>query len=131
MVAGASFTDVKAQLPALRILVFIAIACAMLFLVNIRMRGWALPVIAVGPARTGLDLAGAAYPAFVQRFRVDPQEPQREQPFIARNIEATRAAFGLDADRVASAAASGGVTAEDVEANATTIQNIRLWRPTS
>jgi len=47
VVAGASYTDVNAQLPALRILVFIAVACAILFLVNIRLRGWALPVIAV------------------------------------------------------------------------------------
>jgi hypothetical protein len=39
VVFGASYTDVNAQLPALRILVFIAIACAILFLVNIRLRG--------------------------------------------------------------------------------------------
>jgi hypothetical protein len=36
VVSGASYTDVNAQLPALRILIFIAIACAVLFLVNIR-----------------------------------------------------------------------------------------------
>ena len=38
VVVGASYTDVNAQLPALRILVVIAIACAILFLVNIRLR---------------------------------------------------------------------------------------------
>jgi uncharacterized membrane protein (UPF0182 family) len=129
VVAGASFTDVNAHLPALRILVFIAIACAILFLVNIRMRGWALPVIAVGLLALVSISAGAAYPAFVQRFRVNPQEAQREQEFIVRNIEATRAAFGLDLIESRQQPLSGVVTAEDVEANATTIQNIRLWRP--
>ena len=96
VVVGASYTDVNAQLPALRILVVIAIACAILFLVNIRLRGWALPVIAVGLLALVSIIAGAAYPAFVQRFRVAPQEFQREQPFIEDNIEATRRAFELD-----------------------------------
>ena len=90
VVVGASYTDVNAQLPALRILVVIAIACAILFLVNIRLRGWALPVIAVGLLALVSIIAGAAYPAFVQRFRVAPQEFQREQPFIVDNIEATQ-----------------------------------------
>ena len=129
VVAGASYTDVNAHLPALRILVFIAIACGALFLVNIRLRGWALPVIAVGLLALVSITAGAAYPAFVQRFRVGPQEFQREQPFIEHNIEATRSAFALDRIQSQSRLVAGGVTAEEIEANQTSIQNIRLWRP--
>ncbi|HEY7661345.1 MAG TPA: UPF0182 family protein [Actinomycetota bacterium] len=129
VVAGASFTDVNAQLPALRILVFIAIACAILFLVNIRLRGWALPVIAVGLLALVSIIAGAAYPAFVQRFRVTPQEFQREQPYIEDNIEATRAAFGLDTIVQQPRSVGPAVTAEDIEANEATVSNIRLWRP--
>ncbi len=129
VVAGASFTDVNAQLPALRILVFIAIACAILFLVNIRLRGWALPVIAVGLLALVSIIAGGAYPAFVQRFRVAPQEFQREQPFIVRNIESTRHAFGLDRIESQPRPVGQQVTAEDVRNNDATISNVRLWRP--
>jgi uncharacterized membrane protein (UPF0182 family) len=129
VVAGASYTDVNAQLPALRILVVIAIVCAVLFLVNIRMRGWALPVIAVGLLALASIAAGAAYPAFVQRFRVAPQELQRERPYLADNIRATRRAFGLDTISSQALPLSGTVTADDVDANGATIQNIRLWRP--
>jgi len=129
VVVGASYTDVNAQLPALRILVFIAIACAILFLVNIRLRGWALPVIAVGLLALVSIIAGAAYPAFVQRFRVAPQEFQREQPYIEDNIEATRQAFQLDSITTQARPLGDSVTAEDVEGNETTISNIRLWRP--
>jgi uncharacterized membrane protein (UPF0182 family) len=129
VVVGASYTDVNAQLPALRILVFIAIACAILFLVNIRLRGWALPVIAVGLLALVSIIAGAAYPAFVQRFRVAPQEFQREQPFIEDNIEATRRAFQLDGISTQSRPLGDAVTADDVQGNAATISNIRLWRP--
>jgi uncharacterized protein len=129
VVVGASYTDVNAQLPALRILVIIAIACAILFLVNIRLRGWALPVIAVGLLALVSIIAGAAYPAFVQRFRVAPQEFQREQPYIEDNIEATRRAFSLDNITSSSRPLGDIVTAEDAQANAPTISNIRLWRP--
>ena len=129
VVVGASYTDVNAQLPALRILVVIAIACAILFLVNIRLRGWALPVIAVGLLALVSIIAGAAYPAFVQRFRVAPQEFQREQPFIEDNIEATRRAFLLDGITSTSRPVGDAVTSEDAQANDATISNIRLWRP--
>jgi uncharacterized protein len=129
VVVGASYTDVNAQLPALRILVFIAIACAILFLVNIRLRGWALPVIAVGLLALVSIIAGAAYPAFVQRFRVAPQEFQREQPFIEDNIDATRRAFQLDGVTTQARPLGDAVTAEDVQGNEATISNIRLWRP--
>ena len=129
VVVGASYTDVKAQLPALRILVFIAIACAILFLVNIRLRGWALPVIAVGLLALVSIIAGAAYPAFVQRFRVAPQEFQREQPYIEHNIEATREAFQLDGVTTQARPLGDAVTADDIEGNEATISNIRLWRP--
>ena len=129
VVVGESFTDVNAQLPALRIVVFIAIACAILFIVNIRLRGWALPVIAVGLLALVSIIAGAAYPAFVQRFRVDPQEFQREQPFIEDNIEATRRAFQLDGVTTQPRPLGDAVTADDIQGNQATISNIRLWRP--
>ncbi len=129
MVFGASYTDVKAQLPALRILVFIAIACAVLFLVNIRLRGWALPVIAVGLLALVSIIAGGAVPAAVQRFSVAPQEFQKEQPYIVDNIAATQAAFGLDQIAPQSLPLASAVTATDVSNNDATISNIRLWRP--
>jgi uncharacterized protein len=129
VVNGASYTDVNAQLPALKILVFIAVVCAILFLVNIRLRGWALPVIAVGLLALASITAGALYPAFVQRFRVAPQEFQKEQKYIKDNIEATRAAFGLDQVAEQPRSVEPAVTAAEINDNATTIQNIRLWRP--
>ncbi|MGZ8596070.1 MAG: UPF0182 family membrane protein [Actinomycetota bacterium] len=129
VVAGASFTDIKAQLPALRILIFIAVACAVLFFVNIRLRGWALPVIAVGLLALVSIVAGAAYPAFVQRFRVAPQELQRERPYIVRNIEATQTAFGLDQIETQQRTVAASVPTTALSENEATVSNIRLWRP--
>jgi uncharacterized protein len=129
-VDGASYTDVHAQLPALRLLVFIAIVCGILFLVNIRFRGWTLPTAGIAILAVTSIAAGAIYPAVVQRLRVAPAERDRETPFIQRNIKATRAAFGIE----------GKVTSKTMPPNApltremlghrkATVENIRLWKP--
>ena len=95
-VNGAGYTDVKAQLPAINLLMLISLGAAVLLIVNIRRRGWVLPVIAVGLWAFVAVIAGAAYPAFIQRFQVQPAESTQGAPYIARNIAATRAALGLD-----------------------------------
>lgn len=129
VVQGASYTDIRAQLPALNVLTLVAIICALLFLVNIRLRRWSLPVIAVGLLAAVSILLGRAYPAFVQQFSVKPQEAQREQPYIERNIEGTRTAFGLGTIKTVEHPAVPAVTPADIAENRATIDNIRLWRP--
>ena len=94
-VKGATYTDVNAQLPALELLAIISLLAAALLIINVWQRGWRLPVIAVGLWVLVAIVAGTAYPAFVQRFQVQPAESRREQPYIERNIEFTRKAFNL------------------------------------
>jgi uncharacterized protein len=127
VVTGASYTDVHAQLPALRLLVLVAPVCAVLFFLNVRSRDFTLPV--VGALLLGLSslLVGGLYPAFVQRVRVAPQELQREQRYIQRNIDATRKAFALQGVQTSDFAAAEDLTPAEVRANAATVDNIRLW----
>ena len=129
VVEGATYTDVHAQLPALNFLAIVALICAVLFLVNIRVRLWSLPVIAVGLLLLVSVLLGAAYPAFIQQIRVKPQELQQEQSYITDNIRATRRAFGLDKIQVSQKTVAPAATRADVTSNDPTISNIRLWRP--
>src|SRR5919109_47292 len=130
VVQGASYTDVTAQLPALTLLTIVAVLCAVLFFVNARFRVWSLPIIAVGLLLLVSLLLGTAYPAFVQQFRVNPNEQVLEGPYIERNIDGTRRAFGLDdIDIRAETSFTPEVSSDDVRANETTISNIRLWRP--
>lgn len=129
VVTGASYTDVNAQLPALTLLLFIAIGCGVLFLVNIRNRGWALPILGIGLLALASIVVGTIYPAVIQRFRVDPQEFQLEVPYIARNIESTRRAFGLDGVTLTSRDVALTVRPEEIAQNEITIANVRLWRP--
>ena len=95
-VDGATYTAVKAELPAINLLFLISLLAAVLLLVNIWQRGWRLPVIAVGLWGLVAVVAGTIYPAFVQRFVVQPAESERERPYIERNIAATKKAMNLD-----------------------------------
>ena len=127
VVTGASYTDVHAQLPALRLLVLVAPVCAVLFFLNVRSRDFTLPV--AGMLLLGLSslLVGGVYPWFVQRFQVTPQELQREERYIQRNINATRRAFALEGVQTKEFAAAEDLTPAEVRANAATVDNIRLW----
>jgi uncharacterized membrane protein (UPF0182 family) len=129
VVTGASYTDVNAQLPALTLLTIISIISAVLFLVNIRFRSLRLPLAAVGIWILTSVLAGGVWPLVIQNFSVKPQELQREQPFIERNLAATRSGFGLSEIESQPFAASTALDGEDVEANANLLSNVRLWDP--
>ena len=128
-VTGASYTDVNAQLPALRLLIAIAVVSAVALLVNIRFRGWRLPIIALGVWLGASLLAGSVYPALIQQFRVAPTEASAEEPYIARNIESTRRAYQLEDVQTRPFPAAEALTADDVIANRSTLENVRLWDP--
>ena len=98
VVDGALYTDVKAKLPALNLLLLISLFAAVLLVVNLRRRGWVLPALAVGLWAFTALVMGNMYPAFVQRFQVDPNTTTRESVYTADNIAATRAAYSLVPD---------------------------------
>ncbi|MDA2979770.1 MAG: UPF0182 family protein [Actinomycetota bacterium] len=128
-VFGASYTDVNAQVPALNLLIFISIVCAIILLVNVWFRGWSLPVVAVGIWLVTSIGVGGIYPALVQRFSVEPNEIGRETEFVQHNLDFTRLGYGLDGVQTIEFPASSDLTAETIAANRPTIDNIRLWDP--
>ena len=130
VVTGASYTDVKAQLPALNLLIFISIVAGGLFIWNIWRRGWVLPIIAVGLWGFVSIVIGTIYPAGVQKFRVEPNEYQNEQEYIERNIAATRDAFDLKNIKTESFDYQQNLDNTTVNQNAASIENARLWDPT-
>ena len=71
----------------------------MLFIVNIWRRGWTLPILGVGLWALIAVVAGAIYPQVIQRLQVAPNEPEKEAPYIERNIEATQEAMGFSVAR--------------------------------
>jgi len=129
LITGLAYTDVNATLPAKGILTGIAIICALLFFANIVRRSWALPAVGVSLLLVSSLLIAGIYPAFIQQFQVKPSESTKEATFIQRNIDATRAAYGLDKvtvqDYQATTTASSGQLAKD----SNTVSNTRLIDP--
>ncbi len=129
-VVGATYADVNARIPGLTILIFIVSAGGILLLLNaFWLKGTRL-MVGIGLLWIGgLILLQFAWPNAVQRFQVIPSELERERPFIARNIDATRDAFGLN--RIAESAYpirdNPRVTGEIVDTNPGIISNLRLW----
>ena len=127
-VDGASFTDVTAQLPALKLLLLISVLSAVLLVINIWQRGWVLPVTAVGLWMIVAIIMGAIYPAIIQRFRVEPEESKKEAVYIERNIDATRHALGLDNVITRPFDPDTQITVQELADNPS-VRNIRLLDP--
>ena len=128
-VQGATYTVVNAQLPAMMLLVLIALLTAVLYLVTIRTDRWRLPLVASGLWLVVLIVGGLIYPAIVQSLIVRPNQEGREAPYIARNVEATRAAMSIDSVETQTVS-FGRLNAAKVEADLEPIENVRLLNPT-
>jgi uncharacterized membrane protein (UPF0182 family) len=107
----------------------IAVVCALLFFANIFRRSWLLPTAGTALLVVSSVLIAGIYPAAIQQFTVKPSESSKEAPFIQRNIDSTRAAYGIDGvvmqDYDATLTTNAGQLAND----AATIANIRLMDP--
>ncbi|MEK9736297.1 MAG: UPF0182 family protein [Candidatus Nanopelagicales bacterium] len=127
---GMKYTDANAVLPSLNILTFVALIVAALFVLNIFVRNWIIPAIGLGLMILASILIGGVYPAIVQQFQVRPSELVREQPYIERNITATRQAYNIDDAEVTDY--PGTVeppTQQVINNNMGTLDNIRLLDP--
>ncbi|MFP5218251.1 MAG: UPF0182 family protein [Actinomycetes bacterium] len=126
---GPHYTDVNAVLPAKNILIGIAVICALLFFANIVVRNIVLPAGALALLVVSSVVIGGIYPAYTQQFRVKPNEIQREEPFIQRNIEATRAAYGIDDTEVTDYQAVQDADPEALQEQVSRVSSARLLDP--
>jgi hypothetical protein len=124
---GAGYADIHANLPALRVLAFLALGVAALCVVQVFRDGYRAVVIGLGALAVVHAIGLNLYPSLLQRFRVTPNEIVAERPFIERSIKFTRFAFGLDVIDSQEFPAEENLTAQDLRRNESTIDNIRLW----
>ncbi|MGL5809574.1 MAG: UPF0182 family protein [Nocardioides sp.] len=129
LVTGMTYTRDNAELPALNILMSIAAICAVLFVANVWFRTWLLPSVGLGLLLLSSILLGMLWPALVQRFQVEPTEADKEAPYIAKNIAATRTAYQIDDTKVESYAGTPTLEDEDLAKAAIDNPGIRLIDP--
>lgn len=129
LITGLTYTDVNAVLPAKAILTGIAVVCSLLFFANIIRRSWVLPAAGTALLIISSVLIAGIYPGVIQQFQVKPSESSKEAPYIQRDIDATRTAYGLDNVTVNDYQATLSTTAGQLSKDAATISNIRLMDP--
>jgi uncharacterized membrane protein (UPF0182 family) len=129
LITGAGYTDVNATIPGRAILAGIAAVVAVLFIVTAVIGRWRLPVVGTALLIVSSLLIGSLYPWVVQRFQVVPSAKTLEEPYIERNIDLTRDAYGVaDVEEIpynATTDAEPGALREDAETTA----NIRILDP--
>lgn len=127
VVFGASYTDIQAARPTLYIQMGLLALAGVIALLNywrrlIRPLGGLLGVwLLAGILGNGL------YAGILQNYVVEPNELDREGPYIANNIEATRRAYNLNTVERRSFDRFETVSDTDLERSATTLRNVRLW----
>ena len=127
VVYGASYTDVHARLPAYWVMGFVTLALGVLVVLSLWRSGFALPTY--GLVFYIIVFVGVAglYPWTQQQFVVEPNELAKERPYISHNIEFTRNAYGLTQVESENYPAVESLSAEELQNNQATLQNVRLW----
>ncbi|KPJ52680.1 hypothetical protein AMJ39_07225 [candidate division TA06 bacterium DG_24] len=124
---GASYTDIHAQLVALRILLVLSFLTAAALIAALIIRNWRPALLSFGLLVIAAIVLGGIYPALLQKFVVEPNEAVKEEPYLRHNIEFTRLAYGLDSVEERALDIRDDLTLRDLEQNRQTIDNIRLW----
>lgn len=124
---GASYTDIHAQLPGLRILYFIALFLGVMLILNIFVKKPKVLVFTFIGLVGASFILGQVYPSIIQRLRVEPNEFNREKPYIENNIKFTQMAYGLDKIERKVFQVEDGLTEQDIQKYQETLNNVRLW----
>lgn len=129
VVTGLGFTDSNASLLAYKFVAAGVVASFVMFQINIRKPGWIIPTIVI----VYLILIGLSivrfYPNLFQLIIVEPQELERERPYIEDHLLFTRYGFGLDRVDRRDGVSSGNGDLAAIEGDREVLESMRLWDP--
>ncbi|MDX1415109.1 MAG: UPF0182 family protein [Candidatus Promineifilaceae bacterium] len=127
VVFGTSYTDVNASLWALRAqFLFMALTAVAVFY-NFFRFSLRFVLITGGLWLAVTFILGGIYPTLLQRYSVEPNEIEREGPYIENNVQFTRQAFNLDKIEVRPWDNVEDLSQPDIELNNEVVRNVRLW----
>lgn len=127
VVHGPGYTDVHVRLLALKVLALLSILTAIIILVNIFMRRFNIVLYSIAGLIVVAIVLNGVLPYVVERFVVVPNQFNREEPYIANNIKYTRDAYDLHKIEPVQYPAGQTLSAQDIQENRETVDNIRLW----
>src|SRR4029077_15385921 len=127
VLTGAGFTSITARLPALEILSVVVAMAAVAMFANAFFRTiWVLAGTLGLWLVASVPLLGVCQ-AVIERFVVTPDQLNKERPYIARNIEATRQAYALTAVDESSVDVANSPVETDVRTQFADTTSVRLW----
>src|SRR5881409_2330398 len=125
---GASYANLHGTIIGLKLAGLAALVGAALVVAGARSKRLGRNALLAVAIYFGVSLLGVVvYPAVVQRLIVAPNELSKETPQLRYHIDATRRAWGLDRVLVRDLSGEAALTERDIQANRTTIDNVRLW----
>ena len=126
IIYGATYTDVNAKLLAYKVLLIVSLLVAIVILANIFIKRINWILLGIGTWIVLVVVMNGIYPAALQKLVVQPNEFNREKPYIESAIKFTRQAYGLD--KVENREFKVDYNLQiDKPNNQDTITNIRLW----
>ena len=146
-ITGATYTTVNATIPVTFVMAAITVILGVVLGIWIMkshalegqapiavraseaLKAWKVPTVAIASAVVVSLVLTVAWPMLLQRFRVNPNAQEMESTYIQRNIDATRAAYGLNKVKTeqykATTEGEAGALADSAESTA----QIRLLDP--
>ena len=126
---GLHFTDANARMDAKLVVAVIAFIVAALFVVNIFWRRSIVPGTGVVLMLVASLILSMIYPWIVQTFQVRPNEPDRENDYIAAHLVATKDAYGIAETEITEYEAVTQVAPGQLKEDAAALPGIRLMDP--
>jgi len=124
---GVSFTDQNARFLAYDVLTAVsAFAAAFLVIGAFTHAMWPLAAVVLLWFSASIVL-GSVYPSLIQRLEVEPDQLNKETPYISNNINMTRTSFDIARWERRDYGGEAPLTQADVVKEASTFQNARLW----
>jgi uncharacterized protein len=127
VVFGAGYTDINARMHAYGIMGVITLVLALLFIVSLWRQGFSLPATSLALYFLVYVVVTGLYPWLQQTLVVEPNELDKETPFIAHNLDFTRQAYGLSNVQREEFVVKDTLASRDLDQNEGTLNNIRLW----
>ncbi|MEQ8236814.1 MAG: UPF0182 family protein [Syntrophomonadaceae bacterium] len=127
VIYGATYADIFARLLAYKVLIFMALLLAVLIGANFYTKKFRWIIYGIGTWLVVAIVMGGIYPFMIQKFVVQPNEFNKEKPYIEAGIKFTQMAYELDEVDEREFKIDYKLNLEAIKDNQETINNIRLW----
>ncbi len=127
IVYGMTYVDENIRVFSYNVMIAVCAAGIVLAVIGFIRRNLKQPTIGLGLLIVFAIIMNGIVPGFVQRFSVDPNELERELPYLNYHIQSTRDAYGLNEIIEKPYPVDYSLTTRDLRDNRLTIENIPLW----